>query len=243
MNLSLERLLFDPADVDDSANVGAFLRDAAGDLITSTLIGSKQALDVNVVGDGDDGIFGEDDASTNGDKGQSILAVRQATLADSVGSDGDYAWFKLNARGALWTAPVGTVADDAADTENPVKVGSRAASGALSAVANGDRADLLSDLYRRVWINDSPNIGAAAAEVAVGTSETALPTSALAGRRRMIVQNVSSNPVYIGPTGVTTGSGLMIQKGASLSLEIGQNVALFGIASASGQNVRVFELA
>ena len=53
--------------------------------------------------------------------------------------------------GVLDVAPLGNVADDAVDSGNPVKIGSRALSGALAAVsATGDRADLISDLYRRI---------------------------------------------------------------------------------------------
>lgn len=300
--LTKDRLLFDPADAGDSDNIGSYLRAGSdGDLLSSTLIGGKEALDVNVVGGADSGIFAEDSAHTTGHNGQFILAVRadadaslvdtdgdyaplqvdengrlkvvadieiangfekaedaahssgdiggyvlavrQASLADSVSADGDYASFKLNARGGLWTVPVGTVADDAADTENPVKVGGRAISGALAAVANNDRVDLATDLYRRVWINDSPNIGAAAVEVTVGATEVALPTSALAGRRRMFIQNISNNDIYVGPTGVVTTSGFRVAKGSTLALEVGQNVALFGIAAGAGNAVRVFELA
>jgi hypothetical protein len=304
-SLTKDRLIFDPADLVESDQIGAFLRAGSdGDLLTSTLIGSKEALDVNLVGGADSGIFAEDDAHVSGDKGQFVLAVRndastsmvsddgdyaplqvdaqgrllvaadisivtgaekaedsahasgdigqyvlavrQDSLSSSVSADGDYASFKLDSRGGLWSVPVGTVADDAADNERPVKVGSRAVSGALSAVQTGDRADLLSDLYRRVWINDSPNIAVASAEVAVGLTEVALPTSALAGRRRLTVQNLSNNDIYVGPTGVTTSGatkGLRVAKGSTLNLELGQNVTLYGIAGSAGNNVVVFEQA
>jgi hypothetical protein len=194
-----------------------------------------------------DFVYAEDSAAVSGDQLAAVAAVRQDTLASSVSADGDYGTLKLNAAGALWVAPVGNVADDAADAGSPIKVGSRAVSGALAAVsATGDRADLLSDLYRRVWINDSPNIGVASAAVSVDTTVggIALPASALAGRRRMIIQNNSSSQdVFVGPTGVTAASGLIVPKKGSLALEIGENVALFGITSASSANVRVFQLA
>lgn len=245
-SLNLERMIFDPLDAADSSNVGAYLRDSAGALLTSTLVGSKQSLDVHLAASSDAGYFAEDVASTNADIGQSVLAVYQATLASSVSTDGDYGWFKLNTRGALWVAPVGTVADNVTDTENPVKVGSRALSGALTTVTSGTRADVLSDVYRRVYINDSPNIASACGKVTIGATEVALPTSALAGRRRMMIQNISSNDVFVGPTGVAiTGAttGIKISKGSTLSLEIGQNVALVGISGTAGNDVVVFELA
>lgn len=370
--LNKDRLIFDPADLTESDNIGAYVRAGSdGDLISSTNVGGKEGLDVNLVntsvsvtqgtspwvigdgggsitvdgtvtvtatdldirdlshtqdsvkiGDGTDflavnadgsinvsttfgaaaGIYAEDSAHASGDNGQFMLAVRndsaatsltsangdyspiavddkgrvlvaadfsvsndfvyaedsasanadpmasvggvrQDTLASSTSADGDYGNFKTNARGALWTAPVGTVADDAADTENPVKIGSKAYSGALAAVsASGDRADMISDLYRRIFINDSPNISVSSQTLTVGTTEVAFPT-ALAGRRRLMFQNTSSNDVYIGATGLTTSTGLRVAKGSTLSLEVGEAVNLFAIAASAGNVVRVFELA
>lgn len=60
-----DRLYYVPADDADSDKVGAYLLDAAGTALTSTLVGADQALDVNVV--------------------QSVLpngAATEATLAD-----------------------------------------------------------------------------------------------------------------------------------------------------------------
>lgn len=303
--LTKDRLIFDPADLAESDNIGTYLRAGSdGDLITSTLIGSKEALDVNLVGGADSGIFPEDSAHVSADAGQFILAVRndtegslvsadgdyaplqvdalgrlrvyadlstatsaekleddahvsgdvgsfslavrQDTLASSVSADGDYAAFKLDARGGLWTVPVGSVDDDAADTENPVKVGSKAPSGALAAVsATGDRANVISDMYRRIYINDSPNIAVLGGAVVVGNvTAVALPTTALAGRRRAFIQNLGSNDIYVGASGVTTATGMRVAKGATLSMEIGQNVDVYAIASSGASNdVRILEVA
>ena len=299
--ISKDKLVFDTSvSLDQSDNVGSFLRSSDGTLLTHTTVGAMEALDVNLASgaynedsahasgdkglfmlavrndadatltsaDGDyspiavdsagrvkvladldadfDFVFAEDSAHTTGDQGAHMLAVRQDTLASSVSADGDYASFKLNARGGLWTVPVGTVADDAADTENPVKIGSRAVSGALTAVsASNDRADAVSDLYRRLYINDSPNIDAAAVAVSVDTTAggIAIPTTALAGRRRILIQNTGNHAIFVGKTGVTSTTGFRVAAGATLSLEIGQNIALFAIASSGTQNVRVLELA
>jgi hypothetical protein len=194
-----------------------------------------------------DYVYAEDSAHSSGDLGAYMLAVRQDTLASSTSTDGDYASLKVDSLGRLWTAASvsGDVADDAADSGNPIKVGSRALSGALAPVsANNDRADMVSDLYRRLYINDSPNIASASTLVSVTNVETALPTIALAGRRRAIIQNQSGSQIFVGPTGVTTANGIKVTAGSSLSLEVGPNVALFAISStASGKDVIVFELA
>lgn len=302
--LTKDRLIFDPADTADSDNIGSYLRAGSdGDLISSTLVGGKEALDVYMVQSADNATYDEDTAHVSGDAGKFILgvrndnaatsltsadgdyspiavdefgrlfvnadisvttgfekaedsahvsgdiggyvlAVRQDTLANSTSADGDYGSLKLNVDGALWTAPVGNVADDAVDAGNPIKVGSRAVGGALPAIsASGDRANLISDMYRRVWINDSPNIGVVNTVVTVGATEVALPAVAQAGRRRMVIQNTSSNDVYVGATGISTTSGVRIAKSATLTLEIGENVNLFAIAAGAGNDVRVMELA
>lgn len=239
--------------VDTDGDYSALLTNAVGSLKTA-LVGSTGndlvvnadgSLNVNADIDVVNGFEkAEDSAHTSGDIGAFTLGVAQATLAASVSADGDYGAFKLTSRGALWTTPVGTVADDAADTENPIKMGQRAVSGALTAVsASNDRADLLSDLYRRTWVNTSPNIGLAQGNVTVGTSEIALPTTAQAGRRKLVVQNTSNNDIFVGPTGLSTTTGLRVSKGATLELEAGPNLAFFAIASGAGNVVRVTELA
>ena len=104
---------------------------------------------------------------------------------------------------------------------------------------------MISDLYRRIYINDSCNIGLASTGFTVGTSQSSLVAvgSSLGGRRRMIVQNRSTKSIFVGQTGVTTGSGLEIRGGVSMSLDIGPDVGLFAIAATTGNDVRVFELA
>jgi hypothetical protein len=195
----------------------------------------------------------EDSVHVSGDTGAFVLAVQTAAQG-ALATDGDYAPFQVDSQGRLRTITDidlsgDLVADDEVDTEDPLKIGSRAVSGALAAIsASGDKANAISDMYRRIYINDSPNISAASATVTVDDTAggIALPTTALAGRRRMIIQNTStSRDIAVGPTATLTfANGLMVRRGESLSVEIGQNVALFGIADTGfTADVRVFELA
>lgn len=284
--LSIDRLIFDPADLTESSNIGAYTRAGSdGDLISSTNVAGKEGLDVNLInaslevtatnldirdlshtqdsvklGDGTDFLainvdgsinaitssqtaYAEDSAHASGALGDFSLGVRQDALASSTSADGDYSAFKMTSRGALWTTAVGTSADDAADTEAPIKVGSKATGSALSPVSTtGDRADLTSDMYRRIFINDSPNIGVSSQLLTVGATEVAFP-AALGGRRRLMVQNTSNNDVCVGPTGLSMSSGLRVGKGSTLSLEVGENVNLFSISGSAGNAIRIFELA
>jgi hypothetical protein len=189
----------------------------------------------------------EDSAHSSGDIGSYILAVRQDTLASSVSADGDYASLKVDSLGRLWTAASvsGDIADDAADAGNPIKVGSRALTGPLSAVsASGDRADLISDLYRRIYVNDSANIAVASSAVSIEDEAVQLDASPLAGRKEITLQNLSNQPIYIGPIGVTTANGLRVGAGGSYTAKLGQHVALYAIsANATAKPVRVLQLA
>ena len=121
--------------------------------------------------------YDEDTAHTTGDAGGFILAIRNDTLGSLVDTDGDYGGLQLSALGALYTEPrqathdnhnvnanlqvgdadhavgnplfvTGTVADDAADSGNPIKVGGRALDGLLSPVADNDRFNLAGDFIQ-----------------------------------------------------------------------------------------------
>lgn len=192
-----------------------------------------------------DYVYAEDAAHASGDLGAYILAVRQDTLAASVDTDGDYASLKLNSRGGLWTVPVGTADDDAADSEAPVKVGWRAYDGPLAAVAAGDRVNAAADLYRRLYVNNGANIAILQSQEDVDNSAAvALPTSALAGRRSIMVQNLSNKEIYIGASGVTSADGFVVAARGAISLELGPNVTLYAIGSQAGaQDLRILEMA
>lgn len=187
--------------------------------------------------------YAEDSAHSSGAIGDYVLTVRQDALASSTSADGDYASFKTNSRGALYTQPVGNVADDAADSENPVKVGSRAETGVLTAVSDGDRADLLSDDFRRIYVNSGPNIAVEETAVSVTTTATALPATNLTGRRYILIQNLGGAQMFLGGSGVTAANGIRIAAGASWEGEVGDDVNLFAIKSAGTSDVRVLELA
>jgi hypothetical protein len=138
------------------------------------------------------------------------------------------------------------VADDAADSGNPLKVGTRAVDGALAAVsATGDRANMISDLYRRLWVNNTPNIAGSNAAIFIDTTAggTALFAAVLAGRRKAEVQNLGSKAIAIGFGTVTFANGIRIAAGASYTMDIGPDLALKAIAESGTQNVRVLQLA
>ena len=254
-SLTKGQLIFDPSDAADSDNIGAYLRAGSdGDLLSSTLIGSRESLDVSVGLDAANqdefGIFAEDAAHTTGDLGIQILAVRNDTQGSLVDTDGDYGSLQLDSAGRLRTVTDLDLSgdlvpdDDPIGSESPLLVGHVAhdTSAALDAVsADDDKAQSTSDLYRRNMINDAPNISVANTQVSVGAVEVALPQ--LAGRMRMHIRNTGNNSVWIGPTGVTTATGWELKKGEVQSFDAGEALAFFAIAAAGGESLNVIELA
>ncbi|MGX1354541.1 hypothetical protein AB7M49_008166 [Bradyrhizobium elkanii] len=93
----------------------------------------------------------EDAPAASGDPGLVILGVRRDTAASSSGTDGDYSTFNFDSSGKLWVHADATVtggiggdtANDAVDSGNPVKVGSKAIAGLSTAtlVSAADRVE------------------------------------------------------------------------------------------------------
>jgi len=200
--------------------------------------------DISVVNGSDKA---EDSAHASGDIGTYVLAVRQDALAADTSADGDYASLKVDALGQLYTVASisSAVADDAVDTENPIKVGSRAVDGLLPAIsASGDKANLISDMYRRLFVNSAPNIGFNVAAATVTTTAAELAASPLAGRTKIVVQNLGNQAIFVGfDNTVTSANGLRISAGATLELEFGEDLNIWAIASNGSQSVRVVQLA
>jgi len=113
--------------------------------------------------------------------------------------------------------------------------------------ADGDYIPLSTDASGNLRVSGdlliaSPNTAIASAAVTVGLTEVALPTTPIAGREEVTIQNRGPNSIFIGPTGVTTSTGLEIGKRSNMTLNLGSAVDVFGISSAAGNNVRVFEI-
>jgi hypothetical protein len=141
----------------------------------------------------------------------------------------------------------GSVADDTVDAGNPLKIGMRALSGALSAVsATGDRADVISDLYRRMRVVDSPNISLDQGSTSIpDTTATAICT-AIAGRIRVLIQNLGNKAVFVGSSDVTASGatgGIKVSGGSNMEIPLGENVALYGISESGNLDVRWLQLA
>ena len=80
--------------------------------------------------------------------------------------------------------------------------------------------------------------------VSVSTSPTAMPSSPLAQRRVIVIQNLSSNIVYIGSSDVSTSGGkrgiAMANLYDTLTLEASSDISVYGIAG-STSDVSILE--
>lgn len=80
-----------------------------------------------------------------------------------------------------------------------------------------------------------------AGEITCAATATAVPATALAGRRSIVVVNISGANVFLGPSTVATTTGFQLADGTSLSLDITDNVVLYCISAAGGKAVRYLE--
>jgi len=88
---------------------------------------------------------------------------------------------------------------------------------------------------------DASSIASSAASV--NTTAAALVGSALAGRRRLLIQNLGANAIFLGGASVTTSNGIRIPAGANVELEIGAAVNLHSVCASGSADVRILEMA
>jgi hypothetical protein len=246
MGLNKDKIIFDAADLATSDLVGSSIVGANGTTVVTT---TGTALDINIASSSGMGIYAEDAAHVSADLGQLILAVRNDTQGSMVSANGDYGALQLDAVGRLRVVAdldfIGDLlADDAVDAENPLKVGSQSKSGLLTAIsASGDKANLLSDMYRRIFTNDAPNVAGGYGTASV-TNAAAAIVAASAGRQSLLIQNNSATDFFVGTdASVTTANGVKVAKGGSIEVKIGQNINLFAIAASAGpHNARYLQL-
>jgi hypothetical protein len=190
----------------------------------------------------------EDSVHTSGDAGIMSLAVRN-DAGTALAADGDYIPLSTDSSGNLRVAGTfsipGSFAEDSAHTNADQGLHTLAVrKDALSSNvgADGDYASFLVWSEGSLKTVDQPNISILGTAVTVTNSATALPASALANRRTVIIQNRGNNSIFIGPSGVTTANGVEVPKYSSMELSAGPSIALYGITAAGTADVRVTEL-
>lgn len=121
-----------------------------------------------------------------------------------------------------------------------VYAGGTVASGKVGAVAiNTERSQL---------VEAAPHLGGVkATAVNVTSSAGALPSSALANRKEVLIVNNGTATIFVGSKDatngtVTTSSGVPIYAGASLGVALGTAQPIYGIVASGTVEARVLEL-
>lgn len=77
--------------------------------------------------------------------------------------------------------------------------------------------------------------------VTIAVTATAIPATSLFGRQSINIVNVGATTVYIGHSGVTTSNGIPVLSGASLPMDVGPDVIIYGIVVSGTEEVRILE--
>jgi hypothetical protein len=82
-----------------------------------------------------------------------------------------------------------------------------------------------------------------AGTVTVSTTQTLLKAGAtnLSGRQIITIYNSGNHDIYVGPSGVTTSTGIRIFKRQTITFPYGDGINLYAITSTSTSDVVVHE--
>lgn len=113
--------------------------------------------------------------------------------------------------------------------------------------ADGDYASLITWSEGSLKVVDIANGTILQQQVSVTSTAAAVPTSALANRKTLMLQNTSANKMWIGSTTVTTSgatAGIELPANSFMEMEVGPAVSVFAVKSGAGSlTLNVLELA
>lgn len=230
MTLAGRRLGFDITDADTilaSDNVGAWLRAGTdGDRLSSTNIGGKEGLDVNIINPLTVNIDGVYDGVNNTDPDNvgAIFHVRAATPADADQTK--------RTTGAAASSDSIVAANFHGQDVNSALLG-----------FNGTTWDRLRT-WKATGVLRSVDVKTAFKVTAetVGLTASELVASPLADRTNIRIQNLGNRDIWIGTTNaVTSSNGYIIPAKGEESFEWSSDVDIWAIGDAAGLSVRVLE--
>lgn len=264
MAISKEKLIAELDTPIEGDSVASFLRDGEGTKLTSTLNSGKQALDVFITNplEVDVGLDAADDSVAAWMKdgaGNSIsstsgaLHVRiDSQTADVTVSATDFdirdlafATDSVDVSGSSVTVSATDldIRDLAFATDSVDVSGSSVSiSGSVEVTATDlDIRDLSAAQDEVDARFEASSIASSAPSVT--TTAAALIGSALSGRRRLLIQNLGTQAIFVGGASVTSSNGIRIPAGANVELELGAAVNLYGVTSTGTADVRILEMA
>jgi hypothetical protein len=250
-SLGKGRIIGDVTTPTDGDTIISYLTDAAGNVLTSTLVGSDQALDVNIVQM--TGQYLEDDPHNSGDIGNFMLAVRNDGGTALAGTDLDYIPLSTDAAGSLRVAVSSFTSnyEYAEDTgHTTADVGAFVLSvlrnsPTAEADTNGDYAPFSVDPLTHLRVTDKSDTAILQQRVSVANTATSIPATALANRKHIMVQNDGNASVFLGSATVTTSgatTGIEMAKGGVFEADIGDDIDLNGIVASGTNDVLILEM-
>jgi hypothetical protein len=112
--------------------------------------------------------------------------------------------------------------------------------------ADGDYASLLTWSEGSLKVVDIANGAMLQQRVSVASTATALPASALASRKTLMIQNAGAASFWVGSSTVTASgatTGIEVPKASFMELEVGPAVTVYGITASGTVNANVLEMA
>lgn len=114
-----------------------------------------------------------------------------------------------------------------------------------SSAADGDYTSLLTTVSGALKVDDTANGSILQQQVSVANTATLLPTTALTGRKSLLVQNAGNSSIWIGAATVTASgatTGIEVPKGGFIELEVGPAVSVYGISGGT-VNANILQMA
>jgi len=218
-----------------------YVRDSGANTTLSSILSELQSI-----------TYAEDSAHSSTDPGAFVLGVRNDSNAVLTSADGDYSPIATDSAGRVKIVGTltfsGQYAEDSAHVSGDTGLFSLAVrNDANSSLvgADGDYAPFQVSSVGDLKTVSRYNGALLQQEVSVATTATALPASALAGRKHIVIQNTSGKKIYVGSATVTTSGatkGMEVPAGGFWEADIGPAVSVYAIVASGTADIVVVEL-
>lgn len=150
------------------------------------------------------------DSVDEGDGGAIRMSANRNLYVRIRDNAGNERGLNIDANGALAATVTGSIAHDSVDSGNPVKVGGRARSSEITAVASDDRSDFITDLVGKLIVlpyANPENFVSGTTSAITDTTSTSLIAAPAAGLRNYITSILVTNSHATVSTFVTIRDG------------------------------------
>ncbi len=254
--LAKDILVFNTANTTESDNVGAYVRDSAGNLIDGQTIATKRWLDVAAaVFDGSGNAINSTSNALN-----TYITGGSITVTQTDNGLADKTTFTY---GTTFEQPVGGAYQDTSpsltagqsgvvrltanrafhvnlrDASGNALLGSAVSAASIPVVIASDQGAVATTTTSDPAI---ANTSIKASAVSVTTTAAALIASALTGRKYFSVQNNGAVSIFVGDSAVTSSTGTRVPPGAAYEQRIGAANSLYAVAATGTVACAVLEL-